>query len=186
MKPDAKPVPLLTTEKTTTRTHDGAPRAARPAIQPISRPHCAAVQGKGSHEDEDQSETQQINGFGHKTTEKRTVGETTKQVKVSVIVPSRYFEQVCARATERRKQSPPQANDLDAIRSQLTTRIKNIVAPLLPTVEGLSDPKELVAVNELPSITPPPIPEPEMKAQVMGWLRNTWTRWGWWSRESAF
>ncbi len=39
MKPDAKPVPLSTTEKTTTRTHDGAPRAARPAIQPISRPH---------------------------------------------------------------------------------------------------------------------------------------------------
>ncbi len=95
-----------------------------------------------------------------------------------MIVPSRYFEQVWRESNGGAQAKAPQANDLDAIRSQLTTRIKNIVAPLLPTVEGLSDPKELVAVNELPSITPPPIPEPEMKAQVMGWLAQYWSTLG--------
>jgi flagellar M-ring protein FliF len=60
----------------------------------------------------------------------------------------------------------------------MMAKIKTLVAQLLPAVEGATDRAELVTVTELPNITPAPIPGPEMKAQVIGWLAQYWTTLG--------
>jgi flagellar M-ring protein FliF len=60
----------------------------------------------------------------------------------------------------------------------MEAKIKAIVVNLLPPTEGVTDRAELVKVTELPNITPAPIPGPEMKAQVIGWLAQYWTTLG--------
>ena len=110
-----------------------------------------------------------------------TIGMTPKRVTVSVGVPTRYFEQSVARAAPPAAGQEPkaaQAADLESIRTEVMAKIKTHVAAILPAVEGAANAAELVTVTEFQNITPAPIPGPEMKSQVIGWLAQYWTTLG--------
>lgn len=179
---EAKTVlPYQVTEKTTTRTMDGAGPAGRPgplaqaANQPTS---LGAQRTKGAHEEEEKSEQNTLNAVPAKRTEKRTAGLTPDRVKVTVGIPVSYFKMVW------QEQNPPEpgaqpktpdAKDLDKIRAEVLASATKQVANLLPKPEGVSDTTELVAVNVIQPITPSPIPEPTQKEKALSWLAQSWS-----------
>lgn len=179
---EAKTVlPYQVSEKTTTRTMDGATPAGRPgplaqaANQPAS---LGAQRTKGAHEEEEKSEQQTFNAVPAKRTTKETAGLTPDRVKVTVGIPASYFKKVWL------EQNPPEAGaqpktpdakDLDKIRAQVLASATKQVANLLPKPEGVSDTTELVAVNEFQDITPAAIPEPTQKEKALSWLAQSWS-----------
>lgn len=185
-KVDPKGTPITSVTKSKTRTQDGTvPAGAAGAIANQSlgpRP----TTGKGSHQEEDESFEQAVNAVSSRSTEKNVSGHTLKRVMASIGVPSSYFENVwrmrqgTGAGTESKK--PPQA-ELDQIRTQEITKIRESIAPLLLPPDGETDPTKidmtrLVSVTEFPDIPLEQVPEPGLMEKTTGWLTEHWTTLG--------
>lgn len=168
---------LQTTEKTRTRTREGASPAG-PAGYVANQPAAlASAKAKQSKEEEEESDRQEVNAVGALVTETITEGMTPLRVLASVQVPSSYFERVWR---ERNPAAPgeqpktPTAADLTQIRTEEIAKIRKCVAALLPTAPGTSDPTDLVTVTEFQSITHAPPPPPTLMDRLVPWLVNSW------------
>jgi len=164
-------------EKTASRTQDGAAPAGRPGLaanQPTALP---ATRTKGPHEDEETSESSILTVPSTERVVKEAVGLTPQRVSVSVAIPSSYFEQVWKErnpAEEGQEPRSPEKNELDSIREEETTSIREFVANLLPEVTGVQDRTSLVKVTTFQDITPPEIPPPGMGENAVAWLGRHW------------
>jgi flagellar M-ring protein FliF len=137
-----------------------------------------AILGLGGNEDESVDPIGPTSGQSVHT---EKVGLTPKRVTATVIIPTSYFEKVW------RERNPAQAGGssrspskaaLDPIRTEEIANIQRCVAQLLPAVEGTSDSAGLVTVTEFQDITPPSIPVPETREQVLTWLAEHWSTLG--------
>ncbi len=176
-----KSTAIQTTEKSRTRTQEGAATAGVAgyvANQPAALP---AAKGKGNREDEEETDRQEVNAVGTSETEVVTEGMTPTRVVASVQVPTSYFEMVWR---ERNPAEPgaqpktPTAADLDKICTEEIAKIRKSVAVLLPAAPGVTDPNELVTVTEFQSITPAPLAEPQLTDQLIDWLVQSWSTLG--------
>ncbi|MGO8752370.1 MAG: flagellar M-ring protein FliF C-terminal domain-containing protein [Thermoguttaceae bacterium] len=177
-KLDPKTVTLQSMEKNVTRKREGSGSGGPAGFKANSPAALQQAQGKGSNEDEDVTDKTEVSMASTTQRETTTIGMTPTRVTVSVGVPTHYFEQVWRERNPPaagQEPKPPQAADLESIRTEEIAKIKTHVAKLLPAVEGTTDRAELVTVTPFQNITPPSIPGPEMKAQVIGWLAQYWT-----------
>jgi len=178
VKPDQKGVVAKSTEKSHSRTHEGAApggRAGAAANQPQA---LASGPGKGSREEEEDSTRTEDLALGSTSVEKEMPGLTPKSVTASIGVPTSHFEAVWrqrnpAQPGETAK-APSQA-DLDQIRTAEIAKIKSAVASLLPPPEKPTDVPQLVTVTEFQDIAPEPTPVPGLPERTLDWLVRNWS-----------
>jgi flagellar biosynthesis/type III secretory pathway M-ring protein FliF/YscJ len=80
------------------------------------------------------------------------VALTPKTARASIVVPSTYFKTIWqerSSADENKALTAADQTAIDRVRDQETLKIKKHVAQLLPAVDGILDPTQLVAVTSL-------------------------------------
>ena len=183
VKHDPKPVPYRTTEKTRSLTQNGETPGGSPGLGAQGNvPVAMAVsQSVGSTQDEEESQQDQLNVVSSTSEEKESAGLTPVRVSASIGIPSRYFAKVWR---ERNPTAPnedpktPEKSDLDRIQQEEVAKVQNAVAALLPEVEGVTDPVELVTVTVFQDITPEEIPKPGFGHSAVTWLGQYWSTLG--------
>ena len=171
-------------EKSTThnRENSGA-TGGRPGYQTNSNQatSLAAASQKGSHDEEEESQTVDRTVPGTQQIETDTVGLTPELVRVTIGIPNSYFEKVWRERNPtpagQEVKTPDQAA-LEQVRSEETTRIQKHVAGLLPPAKGITDLSELVTVTSFQDIRPGEIPLPGMGHNVVVWLAEYWSTLG--------
>lgn len=184
IKNEPKTVTVRVSEKTTTRSKESGGAAGRPGYPaqvngPITLGSVGA--GKGPREEEEGSTREEENRVSSVQEEKENVGLTPKLAKVSVGIPSSYFEKVWReRNPVKEGESPktPETTALDQIRDEISINIRKHVAGLLPPVEGTTDTSELVTITTFQDIKPGEIPVPPMGQKVIVWLGQYWSTLG--------
>jgi flagellar M-ring protein FliF len=180
-KVDPKPTAVSTTSKSKTKSQDGSGSGGAAGVIANQPQGLRPAAGKGSHQEEDETFEQTTNTFGSTTTEKDVAGHAPKRVTASVGIPASYFEsiwrtrQATGAGTESKK--APQA-ELDQIRTQEITRIRDAILPLLPRPEGETDTTNLVSVVEFTDIPQEPVAEPGMPERMTNWFTEHWTSLG--------
>jgi flagellar M-ring protein FliF len=178
VKPDQKGVVAKRTEKSRSRTHDGAAPGGRAGFQANQPQALAGGTGKGAHEEEEESTQTEDMALGSMSVEKETAGLTPTLVTASIGVPTSHFEAVW------RQHNPPQPGeaaktptqaDLDQVRTQEIAKIKSAVTGLLPPPDKTTDVTQLVTVNEFQDIAPEPVPVPGMPEKTLDWLVRNWS-----------
>ena len=178
-KLDPKAVAIRASETTSSKDTQGAGPAGRPgfdANQP-NRGVSLATAGGGSHQTEEDGKSETLYRPSGEVVVKRTEGLIPKRVTVSVGIPSSYFEKVWRERNPGKEGEEPKTPDktaLEAIRQEESKKIQKYVANILPTVEGVADATELVAVTAFQDIKQPKSPEPPVASQAMGWLAQYW------------
>jgi flagellar M-ring protein FliF len=179
IKHDPKTVEYQTFETTRSRTRQNEPSGSRPgyvAQQGANVPLRLGSTGL-QQEQEEQTERSQVNVVSSQIVRSERVGLIPRRVSVAVTVPSSYFRKIWL------ERNPPQAGGqpaqpdpaaLDAIRTEVITNIKQLVAAVLPVPEGVTDPTQLVTVAEFQDLPPPPPPAPSLFWQVVTWLDENW------------
>jgi flagellar M-ring protein FliF len=180
-KPDGKGVPYRKTEKSKSKTRDGSAPAGRPGLQANQPQALAPSTGKGSHEEEEETNTTEDSAFGTKSVETEMPGLTPTRVTASINVPMSYFERVWREknptpAGEQPK--TPSPADLEQVRTLEVANIKASVVGLLPLLEKGGDVTQLVTVTPFQDIAPEPVREPGMPQQVLDWLVRNWSTLG--------
>ncbi len=149
---DPKTVPFQQREETGTKTIRGGGAGGRPgpAQQHGVNQPATVSSGGGTENSEESSQTETQNAVGTKSTRIVHSPLTPKRVKVSVSVPSSYYEKVwLVRNPTPTGQEPkkPDANALNEIESKVKTDIQSAVVALLPTVSTTADPLPRVTVT---------------------------------------
>ena len=101
----------------------------------------------------------------------------SKLAKVSVGIPSSYYEKVWRDrnpAKEGEEAKAPDAQALDTIRSEITKDVTTAVATLLPVAPDVKDPTSLVNVTTFQDIKAAEIPGPAVTQRAMSWLGQNW------------
>ena len=179
--PDPKGTARRTIEKSTERSREEAGPAGRPGFKANQPNALPAVAGKGSSDTESESETVEDVIVGGKEEETETVPMTPTRVTAAIGVPSSYFEKIWLKQNppaEGEEQKKPDPSQLTTIQTQETDKIQKLVAQLLPQVEGVADPTELVQVTAFPDLPQTEIPSPPMTETVMVWLSQYWSTLG--------
>jgi flagellar M-ring protein FliF len=135
----------------------------------------------GSKEEEEESKRQTVSVTSGTQEEKISVGLTPKRVSVSVAIPSNYFEKIWHERNPVEADAEPQSPEpaqLDQIRTEETTKIRRLVANLLPPAEGIEDRTQLVEVMPFQGFAPEEIPGPTLGDKAMGWLAEYWSTLG--------
>ena len=182
IKNDPKPIPIRTTENTRNMTREagvvrrgaGTPAQGGGAMQSAS---VGANGGKGTNETSEENKNDQVNVVSSTSTEKETFGLTPKLAKVSVGIPTSYFEKVWkernpAKEGEEAKKPDPAA--IDQIRDEIIKDVQATVANLLPTGPDVKDPTSLVTVRPFQDIKPAEIPAPAVAQRALSWLGQNW------------
>jgi len=185
VKHDPKTIPWQTTEKSQTSSTESTGPAGRVGYAAQQPPNTsmslAGSSGKGSREEQEQSETKTVNLTSGERDTVESAGLTPKRVTMSIGVPSSYFLKVWQERNPAQGGAAPKTPDqaaLDQIRTEETTKIKEHIAALLPAVEGTSDSRQLVTVTVFQGITPPEIPGPTTMELMLSWLSQHWTNLG--------
>ncbi|MDZ7619335.1 MAG: flagellar M-ring protein FliF C-terminal domain-containing protein [Patescibacteria group bacterium] len=176
---DPKPVIVQQAEESASRTREGAAPGGRPgyvAQQPNTPVQLNAGRAGGSREDEEESKMQTVALTSGTQQETVSVGLTPRRVSVSVAIPSGYFQKIWR---ERHQgEDAAQAVDeaqLEQIRTDETTKIRRLVANLLPPADGVEDRTELVEIMTFQGFTPEEIPGPTYGDQAVTWLAGHWS-----------
>ncbi len=180
IKNDPKTVPIQTTDKSVSKSQDGAPTQGRPGYA-SNRPMAVQMTStKGSHEEEEVSQQTTVNAVSGSTQEIERQPLPVKRVTATIGVPASYFEQIWQRQNppdpakpDEAPKKPTQA-DLEQIRQKEVDRIRAYVAVLLPEVQDMTDKKELVKVESFQDIPSPSIPGPGVGEQILTWLEQSW------------
>ena len=184
IKHDPKTVPLENTEKTHTSSSDAAGPGGRPGYQsqqpgPNAPMQLSTTSAKGTHTEEDDAESRALSVPALKTLERTEMAPLTpKRVTVSIGVPTSYFQKVWRERNPADPGATPKTPDqaaLDQIQKEETTKIREHVANLLPTLEGTSAAGQLVQVTAFQDIKPTEIPLPTTGENTVGWLTENWT-----------
>ncbi len=178
-KNDPKPVPLRTSENFRTMSRDSVPSGGAPGLQaqgggPMQP---ASIGGKGSNETNEENKNETINVVSHTTTEKENYPLTPKLAKVSVGIPTSYFEKVWQGRNPVKEGEEPKKPDqaaIDKIVEEITLDVRNAVAPLLPPAPDVKDPTSLVTVTKFQDIKAAEIPGPAATQRALSWLGQNW------------
>jgi flagellar M-ring protein FliF len=180
IKHDPKTVEYQTLEttRTVTRQHDLA--GGRPgyvAQQGANVPLRLGASGTTRQEQEEESQRSQLNVVSSQIVRSERVGLIPKRVSVAVTIPSSYFRKIWQERyppSGGAASAQPDPAQLDAIRAEVITNIKQLVAAVLPKPEGVTDPTQLVTVAEFQDLPPPPLPSPPWSTLVLQWLDENW------------
>jgi len=176
-KVEPKGTAISTMSKSRTKTREGTVPSGAAGFSANQPQAIRATQGKGTRDEEEESVDQTVNAVSRSSTEMDVTGHAPKRVTASVGIPTSYFESVwrtrqgTGAGTDSKK--PPQA-ELDQIRTQEITKIRDAILPLLPVPEGETDTTKLISVGEFPDIPPEQLPEPGIPERVTGWLTENW------------
>ncbi len=151
----------------------------REASAPLQRPNTATMLKAliGGWQDDAKGEPAPSDHDVDDVTDPDGIGPTPAVARVSVGVPAGYFRQVWRTRNSARADADPQAPApaaLEQIRLEESEKIKQYVAPLLPTPEGAAKPEDLVTVTAFPDVGPDEPPAPTVSANLSNWARQSW------------
>jgi flagellar M-ring protein FliF len=182
VKYDSKPVIARTRESMNERTVDSTQPAGRPAFAAQNAARAlSTLSAQGTSQAETQSESSQESLPSTTKTVTETAGLTLKRVAVTVTVPTNYYEKVWLKENpppDGEAPKRPEETDLAPIRTRIESEIKQTVAQIVPRPDDGTDPQELVHVAELPSLTPPTLPQPGFAENAFAWLGSYWSTLG--------
>jgi len=181
---DPKPVVVAEQEESLSRVHDGAAPGGRPgyvAQQSNTPVQLNSARKLGSHEETEES-SRKTHALASGTQEDvESVGLTPVRVTVGVSVPNSYFRKVWRERNpleEGAEPTEPDKTELDNVINEESTKIRRLVANLLPAPTGVEDRTQLVEVVTFQDIKSTPPPEPAMADQALAWLAGNWTTLG--------
>lgn len=185
LKHDPKPIAVQSTEKSVTRSSEGAGPEGRPGyVAQGNTPQAltpARSSASGSREEEEESQSETLNAISGTKEYQEDVGLTPTRVTVTVSIPRSYFERLWRDRNPVAEGDPPKdpaPADIDKIRDEETLKIRDHVATLLPMPEGVADPTALVKVTEFQDVIPPEIPQPGVAENALAWLGESWSTLG--------
>jgi flagellar M-ring protein FliF len=109
--------------------------------------------------------------------EKEDVGLTPTLAKVSVGVPTSYFQKIWQERNPLqvgRTTNAPDPAALDQIRIEESAKIQRHVGQLLPSVENAAKAAELVTVTTFQDIPIQEPPAPDYREHLWNWLHQSW------------
>jgi len=173
---DPKSPPIQTTERSKTQNTESSPPGGRPGF-PAQQPNMSLSLGGGKNSKDEREETENTAVYQLAGTRERIegVGLTPKRVTVAIGIPTSRFVKIWRERNPANAAKTPDAAGLDPIRSEEITKIRDHVAKLLPPVEGVSDPTQLVQVTSFDDLPAPEVAPPTMGNQALGWLAENWT-----------
>jgi flagellar biosynthesis/type III secretory pathway M-ring protein FliF/YscJ len=136
---------------------------------------------KGPHEEEEESQRQEMNMVSTSRTEVERVPMAVKRVTASVVVPVSYFGKIWSEQNPVEPGNQPKTPapaELDQIRVRETANIQKCVAALLPQAESVADPTQLVNVTVFQDIKPQDQPAPGWHENAISWLAQSWSMLG--------
>ncbi|MBN2579316.1 MAG: hypothetical protein JXB10_10025 [Pirellulales bacterium] len=180
VKNDPKALAIRESEQNSSSLREsGAAETAGPVGLRSQQPNTPVALGAGGgpKEEEKESKRETVSIAGGQETESEIAGLTPKLAKVSVGVPISYFKKVWQETNpEKGKDGKgPDAAALDQIRNEVFTKIKKIVAGILPPAENVTDLTELVSVADFQDLTFEPTPEPGISQNLLHWLGSSWS-----------
>lgn len=177
VKIDPKAVPLDVTETTKTRqsTSDAGGRVGYVAQGNTPRSLSGGNTPTPSETEEETQRTEK-NTVGQTVIQQETAGLLPKRVTVSVAIPASYFRRIWEQSQPTQANSPqgPTPQELDKIRTEEMTKIRNHVMALLPVVENVQDPSQLVTVTDFVDMPLPPPQPVSIVEQTFDFLRVYW------------
>jgi len=177
VKLDPKAVTLDVTETTKTRQASGDSGGRVGYVAQGNTPRSLNSSGGGSPtETEEETQRTEKNSVGQTVIQQETAGLLPKRVTVSVAIPTSYFRRIWEQSQPTQANNPqgPTQQDLDKIRNDELTKIRNHVLAILPAVENVQDPGQLVTVTDFVDM---PLPAPETVSfveQSFEFLRYYW------------
>ncbi len=183
IKHDPKTIEYQTFESTKTRNRQDQPPGGRPGFVAQQGANTPLRLGgsSGTQEEEEESQRSQINAVSSQVVRSERVGLIPKRVSVAVTVPSSYFAKIWRERNPPQSGAPatnPDKTQLDAIRTEVITNIRQLVAAVLPKPEGVTDLTQLVTVAEFQDIPAPEPAAPGWGTIMMQWLQQQWTTLG--------
>jgi flagellar M-ring protein FliF len=178
---DPKVVALQVTEQNKTSSTESGGPAGRPGFtsqQPNGQLSLSGGAGKGNHQEQEESKTETVNVVSTVRETSDELGLTPKRVTTAIGVPTSYFQKVWQERNPTAPGTAPKTPDpqaLEQIRTEEIKKIRDHVAKLLPSVQGVNDLGELVQVTSFQDITTPEVPPPGMGENIQGWFLENWT-----------
>ena len=172
---DPKTVPYQQRESSNSKvTHAPAATAGRPGFvvnQHSNQP--AAIGAGGGNENTDESnQTETQIAVPNKTKKFTLAGLTPKQVKCTVGIPSSYYEKVWQQNNPTPPGQEPKKPDkaaLDAIETEVKSKVQDSVITLLPPARATEDPRPHCQVTTFTSLPGPAIAMPTTADKAMAW-----------------
>jgi flagellar M-ring protein FliF len=128
------------------------------------------------------ADEREANGVvGQQYEQSRMASFQVRRVRVSVGIPSSYYDKVLMQDFLRENPGKtaadapkPTVAQLQDKRAETQTRIQSAVTPLLPPLTVGEDPFPLVQVWDYPDLPDPISEAPSSTGQAMTWLANSW------------
>lgn len=181
IKHDPKTVPIRRDEKVRSKLLESAAPAGRPGFE-AQQPNTKMVlaSAKGTRQEEEESDTNEVNLAGSTQTVTEKVPMGLNWVKAVVNVPTSYFVKIWQQRNPGApgEQKTPTQAELDAVKLQELAKIENTVASLLPPPQGLPADAKLVSVTEFEAFPPEEIPAPSVQERALSWLADNWSTLG--------
>ncbi|MHC4176993.1 MAG: hypothetical protein ACYSWU_05780, partial [Planctomycetota bacterium] len=179
VKYEPKGITVYQSTEDSSSSRDNSTPGGRVGLQ-AQQPNTAAVlaaASQGSTESEDDSKSVTTTAPNSAQTETEKEGLTPKRVSLAIGIPSSYFEKVWKERNPPEDGQEPQTPDpaaLSTIETEEKAKIQKHVAALLPPVEGVDDPTELVAVDSFQDIPGEEIPAPGVADKALVWFGHYW------------
>jgi flagellar M-ring protein FliF len=122
------------------------------------------------------SNKQNILPGGVQTTSE-TLGLQPRRVTVAVSVPKSYFERLWRKRGNIDAAQKADENQIAPIEVAEVQKIRELIAPLLPIIEGV-DPIKPIAVKIFDDLPVDTLPEPSFATGALAWLGNYWSTLG--------
>ena len=181
LKIDTKPLTVsnneFTRESSTTQpTQAGRPGAVPNGVgnQPQSLAQSGGASGPNSTNTESKSEVRNV--AGHEQTAVIKAGLVPSKVTASIDIPRSYFVKVW-----RERQTDPAAAtkqpdnaDIEKIATETTTKVRETVRNLLPTVAAGTDPYPHVVVSAYTDFAAQPVAAATLADNATIWMASNW------------
>lgn len=179
LTPDKKATATLTsTTKEISRDQEGAVPSGRPGFRSNQPGAIRAATGRGSKENETESESTTTNIVAQTHESQTSVGMTPIWMAASVVVPHSYLVSIWQQENppaEGEDPKVPTKTDLQKTEQDELARVQELVVGLLPDMKDVADKTAQVKVTVGRNIKPDPMPEPAMTATAMSWLARNWS-----------
>jgi flagellar M-ring protein FliF len=186
VKLDPKTVAVRTEATTETNNQKGSSPGGRPglAVQGPGGPAAAvgaASTGRTTSTEVEKTTENTENMVAHDRLEVEKQGLTPEKVKVTVVVPSKYYTQVWNEQNKMaagEEPKEPDPKDLSEIQEKVKQDIQNAVVALLPEVPAGTDPYPQVTVTTFQSLAGAPLAEVSTTDTAMAWVGQYWSTLG--------
>lgn len=179
VKVDPKTVPVMSRDETNTSSRQSGGPGGQPGFNAQQPNQGARLANAGGSEDTEESTTSESQSVvGHTDMRTERAGLTPERVSVVVGVPTSYYVRVWQGqnppATGAEPQTPD-ATQLAQIETEVNTKIREHVLPLLPMpVDVQSDASQLVRVTSFTDLPTEEIISPPLTATATTWLAQNW------------